>query len=257
MARNLSPATRPDEQLDNLARPIGTTTQRGEPEAWTRRQVPGHSVLRPSMRPSGSSDQDDQAAGAAWTDAMPENLRHIRRRVKRRFLHALNAANAANDLEELPRDGETIHVIMRGNWHAWDLVPAVLRLSKCRIDTLRVATLGFNKDNAVELANLLDQGSIGRVRFLCSVYFRDATQDVYQFLAAELANRGQQLLAMRNHAKLLLFEMENGARYVVESSANLRSCRNVEQFALSNDRGLLDFHAGWIDEQFAQGGHRK
>jgi len=80
---------------------------------------------------------------------------------------------------------------------------------------------------------------------------------VFEFLAVELQSRGQTLLAMRNHAKLLLMALDDGRRIVVESSANLRSCRNVEQFVISHDTGLYDFHAAWIDAQVANPGARK
>lgn len=32
----------------------------------------------------------------------------------------------------------------------------------------------------------------------------------------------------------------------MHGSANLRSSRNMEQFAIDNDRDLYEFHAGWI-----------
>lgn len=236
-------------------RPTGLELEelRAEPAGWLLRRPAG--TLR---RPTLSDAADPPAAGPRWTEGLPDNLRHVRRAVRRRFIHALNVQNAAKDLEQLPEPGETYHFIMRGNWHGWDLVPAVLRLAGGpAIELLYVATLGFNKDNAVELANLLDAGRIKRVRFVCSVYFRDATRDIFEFLAAELQARGQELLAMRNHAKLLLFRLEDGRSYVVESSANLRSCRNVEQFALSHDAGLFDFHVAWMDAQLANRGARR
>jgi hypothetical protein len=38
-----------------------------------------------------------------------------------------------------------------------------------------------------------------------------------------------------NHSKIILFDMGDHA-YAVESSANLRSCNNLEQFSLTNSR---------------------
>lgn len=241
--------------MSSFDRPTGSDLEelRAEGAAWLLRG-PAPSLRRPTL----SDSADPPAAGVRWSEGLPTNLRHVRRNVRRRFIHALNVQNAAKDLQELPEPGETYHVIMRGNWHGWDLVPAVLRLADGpAIDLLYVTTLGFNKDNAVELANLLDAGSIREVRFVCSVYFRDATRDVFEFLASELQARGQALLAMRNHAKLLLMALADGRRLVVESSANLRSCRNVEQFALSHDADLFDFHAGWLDDQLADAGARR
>lgn len=235
-----------------LERPTELAEPRAEAAKWLLRSA--GSIRRPIL-----SDLIDVAdPGPKWSQTLPENLRHVRRNVRRRFVHALDVKNAAKDLERLPDAGEAFHVIMRGNWHSIDLVPAVLKLADGpAIARLYVTTFSFNKDNAVELANLIDAGRILDVRFICSVYFREATRDVYSFLASELEARGMALLAMRNHAKLLLIELEDGRKLVVESSANLRSCRAVEQFALSHDAGLFDFHAAWIDAQLADRGARR
>ena len=178
---------------------------------------------------------------------LPANLRLPRQSLKREMLHLLNVANAARHLVRLPEMGETIHAIMRGNYHAWDLVPAVLRLAApATIEYLGVATLGFNRQNAAELVELLDAGQVGRVDFICSCYFRSTSGDEFAFLHSQLTARKQRVVAIRSHAKILLFELSDGRRLVIESSANLRSCSNLEQFALTHDAELLAFHKSWI-----------
>lgn len=191
---------------------------------------------------------DDQAASARnQAVALTEDLRHSRVATKHEQLHMLHVANAAKHLGRLPAAGETFHCIMRGNYNGWDLVPAILRLAApATIARLHVATLGFNQRNAGELIQLLDAGSIGRVAFICSCYYRTVEADVFDFLHAELARRGHCVVAIRSHAKILLFEMSDGAAYVLESSANLRSCRNIEQFTLTHDAALLQFHRSWM-----------
>lgn len=172
---------------------------------------------------------------------------------KRETLHLLSVANAAKQIERLPAEGESIHCIMRGNYHAWDLVPAALKLaSPATIDALYIATLGFNQANANELIGLLDAGQIRRVVFLCSCYFRDASPETFKPLADQLLDRGQRIAAIRTHAKIQAYTLTDGRAVVIESSANLRSCRNIEQFCMTQDRKLFEFHAGWMDEVFAQ-----
>ena len=61
------------------------------------------------------------------------------------------------------------------------------------------------------------------------------------------AEHGFTFKSYRNHTKLILAEIA-GRCYVVESSANLRSCQNIEQFTLTQSHELFAFHAGWIDE---------
>jgi hypothetical protein len=70
----------------------------------------------------------------------------------------------------------------------------------------------------------------------------------------ELAGKhGFRIAALRTHAKLLLIATGE-ARIVVESSANLRSCHNVEQATVFNDAELFDFHRKWIDDLLTKGG---
>lgn len=174
------------------------------------------------------------------------NLKH-----ERRSKHEMQIENAVRHLERLPKAGWSYHCLMRGDYNGWEIVPAVVRLAKpARIEELWVATLGFNERNSKELLELLDAGEVGKVSFICSHYFKATSADIFNPLEKALRSRGQRILAMRCHAKLLLFSLSDGRRLVVESSANLRSCHNIEQFSLTNDSGLYDFHAGWMNEMF-------
>ena len=177
------------------------------------------------------------------------DLKHVSRPERRRMMHMLNVANAAKALDRLPDQGETFHVVMRGNYHGWDLVPAVLALAApATISELNVCTLGFSASNAHELVGLIDAGQIGRCSFICSVYYKSMTdgQPVFDALAQALTSRGHTIAAIRCHAKILLMELSDGRCLVVESSANLRSCRNIEQFSMTHDEGLLAFHRQWM-----------
>ncbi len=188
-------------------------------------------------------------AGRNAEIGLSEGKRIARGGTSRQFLHMLHVANAAKQLERLPESGESLHCIMRGNFNGWDLVPAVLQLAQpATIRTLHIATLGFNERNAHELVELLDAGQIGRVWFICSCYFRSTTPDVWDFVYAELKSRGSRAVAIRSHAKILGFELSDGRALTVESSANLRSCHNIEQFTMTNAPELLRFHQSWMDE---------
>lgn len=135
---------------------------------------------------------------------------------------------------------------MGGDYHGFDLVIAVHELAAARIDELHLATLGFNRHNISHLCAMIDADAVGPVHLLCSEYFSSADFETYGFARAELSRRGCRCLAARNHAKILLFAI-GSARYVIESSANLRSCNNLEQFALHQSPTLYAFHRAWIE----------
>jgi len=177
--------------------------------------------------------------------------RHARRVRRRTLLEQLRVSNAAAALETLPAFGDSFHCIMSGNFDAFDLVPAILRLSApAAIAELNCATLGTNTRNTDLLVHLLDSGAVAKCTFICSAYFKSMKDggQIYAHLADSLAARGMPCAAVRSHAKIILAETTDGGFYVVESSANLRSCRNIEQFVMSHDPGLLYFHRAWMEE---------
>jgi len=138
---------------------------------------------------------------------------------------------------------------MGGDFHAWDLVPAIVELAACPFVELWIATLGFNLGNNGHLCRLIDQGRIQRATILCSDYFAKSDLSVFTESKAALEARGCRLVSSRNHAKVILMAPAGRKdRYVIEGSANLRSCNNLEQFALTNDRRLFDFHRSWINQ---------
>jgi len=173
--------------------------------------------------------------------------KHVRTAAGRRHLNMLRVANAAKALDTLPLDGQSYHIIMAGNFAGWDFVSAVLRLAApAAIRELNVSTLGFNSRNAAELFDLLDRGDVQRCSFIFSCYYRSNEPQVADALIDGLRSRGHRVLAARCHAKVLLMELTDGRHIVIESSANLRSCHNVEQCCITHDRDLLYFHRAWM-----------
>ena len=172
----------------------------------------------------------------------------VRTPTRRRAFNAIHLSNVSKALERLPEQGETWHIICKGNWPAWSLVPRTLDLiAPAKIAWLGVATLGFSRDNADELMQMIDGGDVGRCDLLFSCYFKSNEEALTGFLTHEMQRRGQRIRAIRTHAKIIAIETTDGRGIVVESSANLRSCRNVEQFTITSDIGLLAFHRDWID----------
>ena len=174
---------------------------------------------------------------------------------KRTMVDARQTANAVAHIGRLPAPGETIHLVCAGGYSLYHHIEAVLQIAApVTIRYLGIATLGFSRENLERLIALLDAGTIGRLDFLYSVYFRSNEREICERLAHELTTRGQRVLSMRTHCKLLLIELGDGRdAYTIESSANLRSCKNLEQSTFTNHVGLLQFHRRWLDELF-QGG---
>lgn len=165
---------------------------------------------------------------------------------------ARRCGGATATLGTIPRPDEQHHLIVSGKFALCDLVPAVLELAGCRIEALTIATLGFSRENVSLLCGLLDAGRIGYLRLLSSHYFKGTSTSIYDYALAEIRARPSvaEMLSLRTHAKLLLMSLADGRRLTVESSANLRSCKNIEQATVYGHPDLYAFHHAWIEGLF-------
>ena len=152
-------------------------------------------------------------------------------------------------MTRLPANGEYLHVVTGGEFRGFDLLPAMLRLARAkRFDGLTLTTLGFSRENLEDLGQMVEAGMMPpkRLRILASDFFRRADSEIWQTGAEQAHRLGYGFRSTRNHTKLSLAAIA-GKYFVVESSANLRSCANLEQFTMTQSRKLYDFHCQWID----------
>ncbi|MCG2682519.1 MAG: hypothetical protein L6306_02770, partial [Planctomycetales bacterium] len=183
--------------------------------------------------------------------------KHNRTATRRRFLNQLQVENAARHLDRLPEVGESFHGIMSGNFHAFAFLPAIVRLaSGAKVAEANICTLGFNQVNTFELFDLLDKDDVKKCTFIFSCYYRSNEPEVADALIDGLRTRGQRVAVIRNHAKVILAELDDGRCFTWESSANMRSCRNIESYILTHDRPLLEFHRSWMNELLSRGNQR-
>lgn len=171
---------------------------------------------------------------------------HRRETTKRRFARVRRQSRAVEQIGKLPGKGEDLVMIMTGSFHGWDLVGAVMDLTGCPIRELHVATLGFNQAQTLHLAEMIDAGQIGKLTMVVSEMFREKNPREFKGLAEAMTARGQVVAANRNHAKLLLFDMADGRKYVTHGSLNLRRCNAYEQVAISRDDALFEFFRKFI-----------
>jgi hypothetical protein len=194
----------------------------------------------------------DETKSPAETVQLDTSDLILRSRAKyRQMVDLSKVANAVSQIRSLPKDRGTLHAIMGGDFNGWDLIPAIHRLAKRPIRELIITTLGFNHKNIDQLCAMIDAKEARNVSILCSHYFQKADPDVYQEAHERLTKRNQRIAATRNHSKIILIDAGVGS-YVVESSANLRTCNNIEQFALTRCRRLYKFHRAWIKKLLAE-----
>lgn len=165
---------------------------------------------------------------------------------------ARHLQNAIADISDLPQPGEVVHLLTAKRFALFNVIEAVLAMrAPAKIEYLAICTLGFSTANVEALARMLDCGDVARLDFVFSVFFKSLEKENCERLTVELGRRGARIIALLQHAKILVIQID-GQSYVIESSSNLRSCGSLEQSAIFNDADLATWHKGWIDSLFTE-----
>jgi hypothetical protein len=158
--------------------------------------------------------------------------------------------NATDCLAKMPASLEYVHILCGQEFCGFDLLPVFLKLTRAKaFQSLTLTTLGFSRDNLDQLGKMIQAREIppARLKILCGDFFRRADPHIWDIGRSLAADHGFGFRSMRNHTKLILAQIRN-AFYVVESSANLRSCHNLETFTVTQSPSLFEFHTGWINQ---------
>jgi hypothetical protein len=186
-----------------------------------------------------------QALARPDADARQGGRAFLGRTNRRRFA-CLKAAEEALDV--LPAEGESLHAVMSGFYDLQHLLIVILDRLSSHCAMMRVATLSLSRCNVQEMVTLLDAGKVGRLDLLTSDFFRKHDDDIFAELVQEFQSRGQRVAAARSHCKVVTLALDDGRRYVLEGSPNLRTNRNMEQFCLTCDPELHGFYDAWLDD---------
>jgi hypothetical protein len=204
----------------------------------------------PAFDPGTLPSPFRHAADQARTDGrLSPAIRRQAGRADRRAFHNARRQSAADAiLETLPAAGEVLHLCLDGAFDLCHLIPRVVELADEACERLDLATLGFNDATLRVLTDLADAGQVGRIRLLCSHYFKSVDTSLWSRAHEELTRRGHEVYIARNHAKLQLYEFRSGCTVTLMSSANLRSCKNAEFAVLFADADTFGFWRDVLDE---------
>ena len=160
--------------------------------------------------------------------------------------------NADAIIADFPRPGHSLHGITCGDFVMGDMIERVEQLKGSPREII-ISTLSLSVSNSEMLARIMKRNPDLKIELVISHYFQSTNGDVYRALEEILVAGFPERFRVgvsRTHAKVILFDFPS-ASYVVETSANLRSSNNIEQFTIENDRELLKFHKTWIHEVLA------
>lgn len=157
---------------------------------------------------------------------------------------------AKQQIQKLPNDEESIHFIVNDNYRPWEVIPATLAIIPSRhLSELWIATFSFTTDTVQSMLKLSAEGQIDRIHLICGDMFTKHKPDFFKIIGEDFARCGHRLKAARNHAKVILMR-DDAECYVVEGSANLSACTNIEQLCMTKSLPLFEFHVDWMTKVF-------
>ncbi|MCE5306355.1 MAG: hypothetical protein LLG20_01815 [Acidobacteriales bacterium] len=136
--------------------------------------------------------------------------------------------------------------ILAGTFIFGDFIHAMVNLAgPARV---RISTLSYSAENVDALWTAFNDGKITSLDFITSDFFYSHYRTtLWRMLITSLPRDKCRYAVAGTHAKVVVIE---GPEHtcVVEGSANLRSCQNVEQMLISTDDAeAVRFHAKWMD----------
>ncbi len=137
---------------------------------------------------------------------------------------------------------------MTGSYDLMLLLVALLDLHPAPCRRLRIATLCYNRRNAVEMLGLLETKKIGGLTLLASTFFAGHNKELHERFREELAEfPGSQTAAARSHAKVVLFRLRRRRRVGFGGFGQPPHERQPRATDAVPRPALHDWHAAWID----------
>jgi hypothetical protein len=179
---------------------------------------------------------------------LPPIVRTEQTSAGRKFRDLSKPENAIATIERLPKTGESIHFLLGGYFIGLDMITAILAMKEKPAEKLIISTLGFSQANISTLCSLVAQARSKTLHLIVSHYFKGVETGAVDEAKALLARHNVTVSVARCHAKVAIISYEDGDRYIIETSANLRSCQSIEQATLTHSASLFAFHEQWMEQ---------
>ena len=169
------------------------------------------------------------------------DAKSVKSKAKRRLLFSKRQQNFADIFEEV-LEGESLHIISNGNFGNTECLTHVCEIYKP--EYVSCTTWSFN-DDFIDFVG--DQTC--KVSLLVDKTIKSRKAPKLGMLEQKRINNNNINIKLVDgvHAKVAI--IKSGDNYLtIEASANYSKNVRIEQFVITNDKALFEFHKGWIEE---------
>ena len=144
------------------------------------------------------------------------------------------------------KQNERYFCIIDGSFIFGDFIEAFIYERAMLVEELTLSTLSMSQENIDSFYNLMKNGYLEKLNIIISDFFYSHERSnlvKYMYDKLDFEDRFQ-LSVCRTHTKICMFEtkMNEGRKYIIHGSANLRSSDNIEQFMIEENSELYDFN---------------
>jgi len=184
-----------------------------------------------------------------------------RKEVKRRFVNGLKKEAMNKLIPTLPPITTDLYIIGNGSGaeikhgnisDAFDFgtfIPHLVELLGNVDIVAYVSTWAMNRNHALNLLEMLDNGNIKTLTVVTDPYFTTRESAVANTLIEGIQRHNQTFLTFKNHVKSICLLAPDGRTVTVTGSANLSSQPRCEQYILTTHPDVYNF---FVDDFFEE-----
>ncbi len=212
-------------------------------------------AIKNSLSPSADTDAETHAREFPIGSRIHRAREREQKRHRRRLRRVIRADNARDLVRAFPSaPGDSTHALIPGDFEFCNILTTMAE-EIGPPDAVHLTSLSVSKDNCVELERLLRAHPDCHWTLALSYFFKSTNKTIFAALEHKLCALPNFRLALgRLHTKIILWHVPSRGpdkperHLVIETSANLRACRNLEQVTVFECAELHAFHLEWISE---------
>lgn len=191
-----------------------------------------------------SDDSEDEASKEIAEGEAHRTVQVFKTMTTAKKMKLLSEAALDDALDWHFEDGCAYHCISFGDVDSLTYLRHIVKQQ--RLDYVMLSTWCMAMEDAIEIAEWIKRGMIGRVDFYVGEMFKNGYRGVRDAIEAIARSCGGRVARFRNHSKVMAGFGERFA-FTIESSANINTNPRTEQTVVTIDYGLARFYKEFFD----------